>query len=82
MDPKRFFYILRSLSRSDRYYVGVTPNVVDRLTAHNEHLANTARYRPWRMNVILEFATEEIALRFAKYFKSGSGRAFAKKQFE
>jgi len=80
---KRFVYVLRSSSHTDRYYVGLTSNVPDRLVAHNEgHLPNTARYRPWSVNVVLEFANQEIAERFEKYLKSGSGRAFAKKHFE
>jgi hypothetical protein len=29
----------------------------------------------------MEFATEQDALRFEKYLKSGSGRAFAKRHF-
>jgi hypothetical protein len=31
--------------------------------------------------VSIEFATEQQALRFERYLKSGSGRAFAKRHF-
>jgi putative endonuclease len=82
-DGKRFVYVLRSSSHRDRYYVGLTSNVARRLEAHNEgRLPNTVRYRPWSLNVVLESANQEVAERFEKYLKSGSGRAFAKKHFE
>jgi len=38
-------------------------------------------YRPWTIAVSIEFPTETQALRFEKYLKSGSGRAFAKRHF-
>ncbi len=82
-DPKRFVYVIRSIAKPDRYYVGVTSDVAHRLAAHNEgHLANTARYRPWLVHVVIEFMTEATAVRFERYLKSGSGRAFAKRHFE
>lgn len=81
--PRRFVYVLRSLAVPDRYYVGVTSNVAERLAAHNEaHLPNTARYRPWRIHVIVEFTSEETAVQFERYLKSGSGRAFVKRHFD
>jgi hypothetical protein len=51
--------------------------------AHNEgHLPNASRYRPWQRHIVVEFSTEEVAARFEKYLKSGSGRAFARKHFK
>jgi len=35
----------------------------------------------WSIVVSLEFPTETEAVRFEKYLKSGSGRAFAKRHF-
>ena len=50
--PKRFVYILRSLTVLDRRYVGMTADVRARLAAHNAGLSPfTARYRPWSMTV-------------------------------
>ena len=37
--PKRFVYILRSLTVPDRRYVGVTADVRARLAAHNAGLS-------------------------------------------
>jgi len=80
--PKRFVYLLRSVRVPSRPYVGMTSNVVTRLGFHNAGLSrHTAKYRPWQLVVALEFATEEQAVRFEKYLKSGSGRAFTKRHF-
>jgi len=69
----------------DRYrrYVGVTADLPARLTAHNAgQNPSTAPWRPWRLDVCVEFRTERIAVRFEKYLKSGAGHAFAKRYFE
>jgi hypothetical protein len=36
----------------------------------------------WQRHVIVEFPDEQRAVRFERYLKSGSGRAFAKRHFE
>jgi putative endonuclease len=78
---KRFVYVLRS-ERDQRPYVGITCDVPQRLATHNSGgSAYTASHRPWRLVVSLEFATEQTALAFERYLKSGSGRAFAKRHF-
>ena len=40
------------------------------------------QHRPWKLLVVLEFPTEQQAIRFERYLKSGSGRAFAKRHFD
>jgi len=78
---KRFVYFLRS-EKDNRPYVGVTRDVLQRLATHNSGGSlYTAPHRPWRLVVSLEFATEQSALNFERYLKSGSGRAFAKRHF-
>ena len=80
--PRRFVYIIKSITAPDEYYVGVTSNVDLRLQAHNEGLsAHTSRCRPWRTLVVIEFDEEEPALRFERYLKTGSGREFARRHF-
>ena len=60
--------------------VGITSNVRDRLEWHNHGpCGHTTRYRPWSLIVSMEFPTEAEAVRFEKYLKSGSGRAFTKR---
>ena len=82
MDPKRFVYILRSDTEPDRHYVGLTSNVERRLEWHNTGPSGvTIHHRPWSLVASLEFADAKNALRFERYLKSGSGRAFAKRHF-
>ena len=42
---------------------------------------STKQYRPWKLKMFLGFQTQEEAIKFEKYLKSGAGRAFAKKRF-
>jgi putative endonuclease len=79
---KRFVYVLRSESDSQRHYVGVTSDVENRLDWHNSGPDGQTRMnRPWNPIVVLEFPDERTARRFERYLKSGSGRAFAKRHF-
>ena len=78
----RFVYILRSDSDPSRHYVGRTTNVDERLAWHNAGPCGyTVAYRPWTLAVSIEFSTKKQALRFERYLKSGSGRAFTKRHF-
>jgi len=73
-------YILRSQSAPTRYYTGLTSNIELRLQAHNAgQCQHTADGRPWAVDVIVQFADEQRAVRFEKYLKSGSGCAFAQR---
>lgn len=79
---KKIVYIVRSDADQSRHYVGLTNDVRARLGWHNYGPSGYARrYRPWSLVVSLEFPSERQALRFEKYLKSGSGRAFAKRHF-
>ncbi len=83
MDERRAVYDLRSERDPARHYVGLTADVHSRLADHNSGgSAHTARYRPWRLAVSIEFETQDQAAEFERYLKSGSGRAFAKRHFE
>ena len=56
----------------------MTSDVVARVAAHNAgQNRSTAEWRPWSVDVAIEFRTERLAMRFEKYLKSGAGRAFA-----
>ena len=80
--PLRFVYVLRSLANPDRHYVGLTSNVAARLAAHTAgQSAHTAKYRPWKVLVAIEFADATRAPSFERYLKSCSGRAFALRHF-
>jgi len=78
----RSVYILQSQTAPDRYYTGMTSNLVGRLAEHNAgRCKHTANGRPCRVVDSITFADEEQALRFEKYLKSGSGCAFSRRHF-
>ena len=80
--PKRIVYILRSDVNSSHYYVGITSDLPERIDWHNHGPSGfTVHHRPWSLVVSIAFRTEHAAVRFEKYLKSGSGRAFAKRHF-
>jgi putative endonuclease len=80
---KRIVYVLKSASPKAHYYIGLTHDAPARLADHNAgRCPHTARYRPWQLHVVTELPNEQLALRFERYLKSGSGRAFAKRHFE
>lgn len=82
-EDKRFVYVLRNTEQKPKFYVGLSSDVDARLADHNMgRCPHTASRRPWQLHVILEFPDEKRALRFERYLKSGSGRAFAKRHFE
>jgi putative endonuclease len=80
---KHCVYVLESLADAARHYVGLTSGSAERRLAwHNAGLSHhTAKHRPWRVLVSIEFADVTTAVRFEKYLKTGSGRAFASKHF-
>jgi len=80
---KRFVYVLKSAAEQPDFYVGLTSDVSARLIGHNAgHSPHTASRRAWHLHVVIEFSDEKRAVRFERYLKSGSGRAFAKRHFE
>ena len=77
---KRFVYILKNSEIPPRYYTGLTSSVAARCAGHNAGCTiHTAKYRPWFIDVVVEFAHEKRALAFERYLKSGSGGAFARR---
>jgi predicted GIY-YIG superfamily endonuclease len=79
---KRFVYIIRSTNHPRRRYIGVTADVATRLNAHNAgQNRSTAPWKPWGIDLTIEFRSERMALRFEKYLKSGAGCAFVSRHF-
>ncbi len=75
-------YLLQSTPHPSQYYVGLAGNVDDRLQQHNRgESLHTAKYRPWKLIVTVQFADDHKAHAFERYLKTGSGRAFAKRHF-
>ena len=82
MSGSMYVYIIQSESTASRYYCETTEDVSRRLAVHNSGgSTHTARFRPRRLVVALEFTSAASAVAFAKYLKTGSGRAFAKRHF-
>ncbi len=81
--PMKFYYtyILESVNKPNRFYVGFTEDLESRLISHNQgNNPHTSRYRPWRVKTAIAFTDRKMALSFEAYLKSPSGRAFAKKR--
>jgi putative endonuclease len=79
---RRFVHILRSDRNPEHHDVGATGDVENRLDWHNHGpCGQTTRDRPPATVVVIGLPTERQAVRFEKYLKSGSGRAFAGRHF-
>jgi putative endonuclease len=77
-----YVYILRSISRSDKIYVGYTLDIQKRLKTHNAGgSVYTAADKPWELIIFLAFHDEIKAREFEYYLKTQSGRAFLNKRF-
>ena len=76
-----YVYILQSKINTDRFYIGFTENIENRLKDHNSGKnSHTAEFKPWRIKTAIAFTDRQTALDFEKYLKTKSGRAFAKKR--
>ena len=75
-------YILRSLSHPDQRYIGSTSDLKSRLIKHNSgEVPHTSKFKPWKIEAYFAFETNEKAVAFEAYLKTGSGHAFAKRHF-
>jgi predicted GIY-YIG superfamily endonuclease len=63
-------------------YVGSTDDLRRRFTSHQRgQVASTRLHRPAILKSYLAVQSEDRARSLERYFKSGSGKAFAKKRF-
>jgi len=77
----KYVYILQSEQDAERFYTGITDDLSARLSKHNSgEVAHTSKYGRWHIKSYVAFTDDTRAFAFEKYLKSGSGRAFAKKQ--
>jgi putative endonuclease len=77
---KLFVYVLKTNGNPPKYYTGVTSDVARRTAEHNAgNCVHTAKYRPWCVDLVMEFPDEGRAVAFERYLKSGSGVAFAQR---
>ena len=76
-----YVYILQSDLVTERYYIGLTDDLHDRLRRHNGgEVGHTAKYCPWHIKTAVAFLDRERAAQFERYLKTASGRAFARKR--
>ncbi len=77
-----YVYILRSLAHPSQRYIGRTATPRQHLAAHNAGKSpHTAKFRPWTCETLIGFDTEQKAIAFEAYLKSGSVFSFAKRHF-
>ncbi len=75
-----YVYFLK-LSNGD-IYVGSTNDLRRRFESHRRgHVTSTKRHLPVDLKSYVAVSTEVTARQLELYFKSGSGKAFAKKRF-
>jgi len=62
--------------------MGLAYNLEERLKKHNAgKCKHTSKFIPWQIETAIAFRSKEKAVRFEKYLKNHSGRAFAIKHF-
>jgi predicted GIY-YIG superfamily endonuclease len=77
-----YAYIIQSVAQPDQLYRGHTTDLKQRLADHNSSKCpHTSKYSPWRVKFYAAVETLELAQRFERYLKSGSGHAFAQRHF-
>jgi putative endonuclease len=75
-----YVYFLK-LSNND-IYVGSTNDLRRRVKSHNDgHVASTRTHLPIALKAYVAVETEGLARALERYFKTGSGKAVAKKRF-
>ncbi len=76
-----YVYFLRSTTYPEKTYVGFTNNLYQRLDRHNAgRVPSTNDFKPWELVAYVALESEGKAKELEKYFKVGSGHAFAQKR--
>lgn len=66
---------------NDAVYVGSTDDLRRRVSEHKDgYVISTKPHRPLALKTYIAVETERHARQLERYFKSGSGKAFAKKR--
>ena len=73
-----YVYLLRSLANPRKSYIGLTDDLKARVRKHNEGGSpHTAKWRPWELVAYVALQDRQRAVELEKYFKVGSGHAWA-----
>ena len=77
-----YVYILQSEVNPDRFYIGLTDDLPNRLAKHNAgRVPHTAKRKPWRLKTSVALRDRSRAAMSERYLKTASGRAFVKKRW-
>jgi predicted GIY-YIG superfamily endonuclease len=77
MSQFHYVYTLQSVSHPEQIYTGQTEDLQKRLAAHNAgKVPHTSKFAPWSVRSATAFRDKDRAVKFERYLKSGSGRAF------
>jgi putative endonuclease len=75
-----YVYILRSKTQPGQTYIGSTHDLRRRLAEHNSGKSiHTNKVKPWKLEAYVALPHKELADKFERHLKTGSGRAFAKR---
>ncbi len=68
-----YVYILKSV-KTNRFYIGVTSDVIKRLRSHNKgYTRSTKPYKPWKIVYTEEFSDKNQAYKREFHLKSPKG---------
>ncbi len=77
-----YVYMLADIATGTHHYTGCTENLQSRLETHNNgEVPHTSKYKPWRIETVIAFASKEKVYKFEAYLKTHSGRVFATRHF-
>lgn len=81
MEDRIYVYVLKSKGH-DRFYVGMTQNVENRLKEHNRGKTfSTKGYRPWELFLFEGYPDRNTARKREKYLKSGYGKTWIREKW-
>ena len=77
-----YVYMLQSIGQLNRWHVGMTEDLQERLKVHNSgKVPHTPKFLPWRSEIAVAFRDNTKAATFEKYLKSQPGHTFANRRF-
>jgi predicted GIY-YIG superfamily endonuclease len=77
-----YTYVIESIPFPGELYRGHSSDLKQRVAEHNAgKCQHTSKHLPWKIKFYVAFETEQLAIQFERYLKTGSGHAFSKRHF-